>query len=53
MAKLSKEDMDFLNENPTGSIEDLPDVLKQMVKSTAKKVEKLIDDNDEIQQKRD
>ena len=52
MAKLTKEEMDFLNENPTGKIEDLPEVLKGIIGSTVKKVEEIIDEDNEVQQKR-
>ena len=53
MKKLSKEEMDFLNENPSGKIEDLPNVLKDIIKSTTEKVEKIMkEDKDEVQQKR-
>ena len=52
MKKLSKEEMDFLNENPTGKIEDLPEVLKGIIGSTVKKVEEIIDEDNEVQQKR-
>jgi len=50
MKKLSKEEMDFLNENPTGKIEDLPNILKEIIGSTTKKVEAIIKENncDEI-----
>lgn len=45
--KLTKEEMDFLNENPAGKIEDLPDVLKERIKSTFNVAKEIIKERKE------